>query len=127
MIVVLVLAGVAIGVPLGIYGHWSGWGFGLGWWGKPTPARVLEVTPLTGAVMKGHADYAMVEQSHRVHLLLELQPDGGEPYRASAVSWSQAGGSWAGRTVVTRVSRTRPSRVHVPRNASDAAQADETY
>ena len=41
LVIVLVLAGIAIGVPLGVYGHWSGWGFGLGWWGKPTPARVL--------------------------------------------------------------------------------------
>jgi hypothetical protein len=29
---------------------------------------VLEVTPLTGAVMTGHADDAMVEQAHRVQL-----------------------------------------------------------
>ena len=39
LVIVLVLAGIAIGVPLGVYGHWSGWGFGLGWWAKPTPAR----------------------------------------------------------------------------------------
>ena len=49
MTVALVLVGLAVGVPLGIYGRWAGWGFGLGWWGRPTPARVLEVTPLTGA------------------------------------------------------------------------------
>jgi hypothetical protein len=118
---------VAIGVPLGVYGHWSGWGFGLGWWGKPTPARVLDVTPLKGAVMKGHADYAMVEQAHRVQVDLEVQPEGGEPYRSSAVTWSQAGESWAGRTIVARVSRTRPTRVHVPRNAPDAPEADGSY
>ena len=41
LVIVLVLAGIAIGGPLGVYGHCSGWGFGLGWWAKPTPARGL--------------------------------------------------------------------------------------
>ena len=116
----LVIVGIAVGVPLGIYGRWSGWGFGLGWWGRPTPARVTAVALLKGAALKGHADYGMVEQAHRVQLDLEVLPSEGEPYGASAITWSRSGESWSGRTVMARVSRTRPRRVHVPKDAVDA-------
>jgi hypothetical protein len=124
---VLMVAGVAIGVPLGVYGRWSGWGFGLGWWGRPTPARVLEVRPLTGAHMEGGAEWAVTEASHRVAVQLSVEPVGGEPYRASAITWQASGESLDGRTVLARVSRTRRTRVHVPRDAVDAPEGDGTY
>ena len=88
---------------------------------------MLEATPLKGAVMQGHADHAMVEQAHRVQLTLEVQPESGSPYRASAITWSRAGESWAGRTIETRVSRTRSSRVHVPKDAPDVPAGEGTY
>jgi hypothetical protein len=125
LIPALVFGGLAVGVPLGIYGRWAGWGFGLGWWGRPTPARVLEVTPLTGAVLTGHSEQTLVEQSHRVALRLEVQAD--PPYETTTIGWQPAGDHLGGRTVVARVSRTRPTRVHVPRNAPEAPEADGTY
>ena len=123
----LVIVGIAVGVPLGIYGRWSGWGFGLGWWGRETPVRVLTEMPLTGAQMKGGADWAVTEAAHRVQLDLEVLAPEVEPYDATAVTWSRSGESWSGRTVVARVSRTRPRRVHVPRDAPDAPEGDGTY
>jgi hypothetical protein len=123
----LVLAGVAIGVPLGVYGRWAGWGFGLGWWGRPTPARVLAVTPVTGAVLKGHSEQTLTEQAHRVAVDLEVQPAGGSPYRTSTITWQPSGDHLAGRTVVARVSRTRPARVYVPKRAVPAPEPDGTY
>jgi hypothetical protein len=124
---VLVLAGLAIGVPIGVYGRWAGWGFGLGWWGRSTPARVIEVTPVSGALMKGGAEWAVTEASHRVRVDLEVQPPGGSAYRASAIAWQPSGESLSGRTVMARVSRTRPGRVHVPKGAPDAPGADGSY
>lgn len=127
MIVWLVIIGLAVGVPLGIYGRWSGWGFGLGWWGRPTPVRVLNETPLTGAQMKGGAEWAVTEAAHRVQLELEVIAPEVEPYRAETITWSRSGESWSARTVVGRVSRTRPRRVHVPRNAADVPEDDGAY
>ena len=83
----LVIVGIAVGVPLGIYGRWSGWGFGLGWWGRPTPVRVLKETPLTGAQMKGGAEWAVTEAAHRVLLELEVLAPEVEPYDAEAITW----------------------------------------
>ena len=123
--VILALAGCAIGVPLGIYGRWAGWGFGLGWWGKPTPVRVLKVTPLTGAELKGHSEQSLVEQAHRVALRLEVQAD--PAYETSTIGWQPAGEHLGGRTLMARVSRTRPKRVHVPRYATDAPEPDGSY
>jgi hypothetical protein len=127
ILVLLALAGVAVGVPLGVYGRWSGWGFGLGWWGTPTPARVLEVTPLTGAVLTGHSDQSLVEQRHRVDLRLSVELPDGEAYEASTIAWQEAGDDLTGRTLVARVSRTRPQRVYVPKDAPDAAAEDGRY
>jgi hypothetical protein len=110
----LVLLGVAIGVPIGIYGRWSGWGFGLGWWGRPTPARVKAMVPLTGALMKGGADWAITEASHRVRLDLEVQPPGGPAYPAAAITFLPGTQNPTGETIEVRVSRSRPTRVHVP-------------
>jgi hypothetical protein len=126
-LLLLVLAGVAVGVPLGAYGRWAGWGFGLGWWGTPTPARVLEVRPLAGAAMKGHSEQSLVEQAHRVAVDLEVQPPDGERYRATAITWQRSGEGLGGRTVLARVSRTRPARVFVPKDAVDAAEGDGSY
>ena len=123
----LVIVGLAVGVPLGIYGRWSGWGFGLGWWGRPTPVRVVAENPLAGAEMKGGAEWAVTEAAHRVELELEVLAPEVEPYSASTITWSPSSGSWSGRTVVARVSRTRPRRVHVPRDAPDAPEGDGTY
>jgi len=123
----LVIVGIAIGAPLGIYGRWSGWGFGLGWWGRPTPVRVLAETPLAGAQMKGGADRAVTESAHRVQLDLEVLAPEVEPYDASTITWSRSGDSWSARTVVARVSRTRPRRVHVPKDAVDVPGGDGTY
>jgi hypothetical protein len=124
-VVFLVLAGCAIGVPLGIYGRWSGWGFGLGWWGRPTPARVTKVTPLTGAVLTGHSEQSLTEQSHRVLLDLEVLAD--PPYEATTIGWQRSGDHLGDRSLMARVSRTRPSRVHVPRNAPEAPAPDGGY
>jgi hypothetical protein len=115
IVTLLVLAGIAIGVPLGVYGRWAGWGFGLGWWGRPVPARVVRVQALTGATMEGGAEWAVRETAHRVEVELEVEPPGGEPYRASAIAWQPSGEDLTGRTVTARVSRTRPSRVHLGR------------
>ncbi len=125
LVTVLVLLGLAVGVPLGIYGRWSGWGFGLGWWGTPTPVRVLEVRPLTGAVLEGHSEQTLVERAHRVAVDLEVQAD--PPYRTTAITWQPSGDHLGGKKLVARVSRTRPPRVHVPRNAPDAPEPDGTY
>ena len=116
LVTVLVLAGIAVGVPLGVYGRWSGWGFGLGWWGVATPARVVQVTPLAGARMRGHSEQSLVEQTHRVALTLEVRPPGGEPYEATAVAWQGPTDTLAGRTLTVRVSHTRPGRVFVPKD-----------
>jgi hypothetical protein len=110
-----------------MYGRWAGWGFGLGWWGRPTPARVTAVTPLSGAVMKGGAEWAVTESAHRVRADLEVTPEGGAPYRASTITWQPSGTSLSGRTVLAMVSRTRPDRVFVPRNAVDAPEPDGRY
>lgn len=123
----LVIVGIAVGVPLGIYGRWSGWGFGLSWWGRPTPVRVLKETPLTGAQMKGGAAWAVTEAAHRVQLDLEVLAREVEPYRATAITWSRAGASWSERTVVARVSRTRPRRVHIPGDAAEVPEGDGRY
>lgn len=120
----LALAGAAIGVPLGMYGRWSGWGFGLGWWGRPTPVRVRKVTPLAGAFLTGHSDQSLRERAHRVAVDLDVLPDG-RP--ATTVTWQQAGDDLTGRTLLARVSRTRPGRVFVPRDAVDAPEPDGTY
>ncbi len=77
--------------------------------------------------MKGGAEWAVTEAAHRVELELEVLAPEVEPYRASTITWSPSSGSWSGRTVVARVSRTRPRRVHVPRDAPDAPEADGTY
>ena len=88
---------MAIGVPLGVYGRWAGWGFGLGWWGRPTPARVIEVHPARpGPCWRGHSEQSLVEQSHRVVVELEVEPPAGEPYAASSTTWQQAGDQLAG-------------------------------
>ena len=123
----LVIVGIAVGVPLGIYGRWSGWGFGLGWWGRPTPVRVLTETALTGAQMKGGAEWAVTEAAHRVQLELEVLAPEVEAYDATAITWSRSGESWSGRTVLARVSRTRPRRVHVPRGAPEVPEDDGRY
>ena len=125
LVPLLVLTGLAVGVPLGIYGRWSGWGFGLGWWGRPTPARVLEVTPLRGAVLQGPSEQRLVEQSHRV--LLRLQVEADPPYEATTIGWQRSGDHLGGRTLLARVSRTRPARVFVPKDAPDADEPAATY
>ena len=126
-LLLLALAGVAIGVPLGAYGRWAGWGFGLGWWGRPTPATVLEVTPLTGAALTGHSEQSLTEQRHRVALRLSVAPPGGVAYPASTITWQEAGDHLGGRTIVARVSRTRPARVYVPKGADEVPEGDGTY
>ena len=123
----LALAGVAVGLPLGIYGRWSGWGFGLGWWGEPTPVRVLEVTPLTGAALTGHSEQSLREQAHRVDLRLSVEPTDGEAYEARCIAWQRSGEDLTGHRLVARVSRTRPQRVYVPKDAPEAAEEDGTY
>lgn len=122
-----VMIGMGLGVGLGMYGRWAGWGFGLGWWGTPTPARVVGVTPLSGAVMKGGAEWAVRESSHRVLVDLVVEPPGAAPYPASTITWVPAGASLSGRTVLARVSRTRPDRVFLPRPVADAPEADGRY
>lgn len=125
LIVVLVLAGLAVGVPLGIYGRWSGWGFGLGWWGRPTPVEVRKVTPLAGARLTGHSERALVERAHRV--LLDLFVDAEPPYEASTISWQEAGDHLGGKRLVARISRTRPKRVFVPRDAVEAEEQEGVF
>ncbi len=125
LVALLVLIGLAVGVPLGAYGRWAGWGFGLGWWGRPTPARVLAVRPLAGARLKGRSESSLVEQAHRVAVDLELHAD--PPRRATAITWQAPTDTLVGRTVEARVSRTRPARVHVPRDLDDAPEPDGTY
>jgi hypothetical protein len=120
VVVVLVILGFAIGVPLGVYGQWAGWGFGLGWWGRPTPARVKHQVPLVGALMKGGADWAITEATHRVRLDMEVRPGGGEPYEASAITFLPGTTDLTGQVIEARVSRTRRTRVHVRRGVSPA-------
>jgi hypothetical protein len=127
ILLLVALAGVAVGVPLGAYGRWAGWGFGLGWWGTPTPVRVTEVRPLTGAAMRGGAEWAVTEAAHRVAVDVEVQPEGGEPYEATTITWQPSGQDLTGRTVVARVSRTRPRRVFVAKEAAAAPEGDGTY
>lgn len=124
---VLTLAGVALGIGLGVYGRWAGWGFGLGRWGRPTPARVVGVRPLTGAQLTNAADWAQTEKAHRVAVDLEVHPAGRAPYRATAITWLAAGDHLGGRTVTGRVSRTRPGRVHLGRDPEPVAEADGRY
>jgi hypothetical protein len=127
VVVAVVLAGIVASVALGVYGRWAGWGFGLAWWGRPTPARVRAVTPLRGAAMAGHSEQSLAEQAHRVLLDLTVEPSGADPYEATAIAWQAAGDHLSGRTLVARVSRTRPTRVHVPRNASAVPQPEGGY
>jgi hypothetical protein len=127
VLLLLALAGVAFGVPLAAYGRWAGWGLGLGWWGTPTPARVAAVRPLTGAAMTGGAEWAVTEKAHRVAVDLEVQPPGRDAYEATAITWQPSGEELTGRTVVARVSRTRPQRVFVPKDVAAAPEGDGTY
>jgi hypothetical protein len=127
ILLLLVLAGVAVGVPLGAYGRWAGWGFGLRWWGRPTPAQVLEVTPLAGARLTGHSEQSLSEQWHRVALRLSVTPPGAAAHSASAIAWQAGGDHLGGRTIMVRVSRTRPGRVFVPKGAAEAPAGDGTY
>ena len=120
---VVALIAVAVATALGAYGRWAGWGFGLGWWGRPTPAQVRSVEPLTGALMKGGAPWAMREARHRVRARLEVQPGDGAPYEAATITWQAATAPLAGRRVTVRVSRTRPHRVHL--SAAAAAASDD--
>ena len=112
LVVVLLSVGVA---GLVSYGRWAGWGFGLGWWGRPTPAQVLSVQPLKGALMQGGAPWAMKMVRQRCQARLEVQPAGGAPYDATAIVWAEPTATMAGPEITARVSRTRPRRVLVPR------------
>ena len=121
----LVLVGVLAGVALGAYGRWAGWGFGLGWWGRTVPARVLAVRPLSGATLRGGREPTLRETSHRVAVDLDVLAE--VPYRATAITWVAAGDSLSGRTLEARVSRTRPARVFVPRDAGDTPEPHGRY
>ena len=72
LIVAAVLLVVVI--DLALYGRWAGWSFGLRWWGRPTPAQVLSIEPLRGALMKGGAPWAMREARPRVRATVGGQP-----------------------------------------------------
>lgn len=122
-VIVLAVVVVAVAGAAATYGRWAGWGFGLGWWGRPTPAQVRSVEPLTGALMKGGAPWAMREARHRVRAKLEVQPGDSAPYEAAAITWQATNAPLAGRRVTVRVSRTRPRRVHLSAVAA-AASAD---
>lgn len=122
----LVLVAVAAAVGLAAYGRWAGWGFGLGWWGRPTPARVLSVEPLRGAVMKGGAPWAVREARHRVRATVEVHPEGRmKPYETTTITWQGATEPLAGTDVTVYVSRTRRPRVFLPRGAATAPGRDE--
>lgn len=100
------------------YARWSGWGFGLGWWGRPMPARVLSVDPLEGALMKGGAPWAMDVARQRGRGRVEVHPPGGEPYTTTTIVWQVPTTSLAGQEVTVRVSRTRPGRVLIARSGT---------
>ena len=124
---VLVVVVVAVALDVTVYGRWAGWSFGLRWWGRPTPAQVLSVEPLRGALMKGGAPWAVREARHRVRATVEVQPPGGAPYRTTAVTWRGATEPLAGEAVTVRVSRTRRNRIWLPRgDAGAAAPTDPT-
>ena len=103
-----------------VFGHWAGWSFGLRWWGRPTPAQVLSVEPLRGALMKGGAPWAVREARHRVRATVEVQPPGDAPYRTTTVTWQEATGSLAGHPATVRVSLTRRNRIWLPRGGAGA-------
>ena len=50
-----------IGGPLGVYGHWSGWGFGLGWWAKATQARGLASRAGSGGALSARSPPSVAE------------------------------------------------------------------
>lgn len=119
VVTVVALLGVALAAALAAYGRWAGWSFGLRWWGRPTPAQVLSVDPLRGAVMKGGAPWAMREARHRVRATLEVHPEGRmQPYEASTITWRAANEPLAGEDVTCFVARTRRGRVFLPRGAA---------
>lgn len=120
-VIILAVVVVAVAGAAATYGRWAGWGFGLGWWGRPTPAQVRSVEPLTGALMKGGAPWAVREARHRVRADLEVQPGDSAPYEAAAITWLAANAPLAGRRVIVRVSRTRPRRVHLSAVAAAAS------
>lgn len=122
----LVIVGIAVGVPLGIYGRWSA---------SSGPLLVGTGDARSGAdrdAPDGGGDEAAGQTGPS-----PKRPTGAarargsgpevEPYDATAVTWSRSGQSWPGRTVVARVSHTRPRRVHVPRDAADVPEGDGTY
>lgn len=103
-----------VALDLVLFGLWAGWSFGLRWWGRPTPAQVLSVEPLRGALMKGGAPWAVREARHRVRATVEVQPPGDAPYRTTTITWQEPTGSLAGLPATVRVSRTRPGRIWLP-------------
>ena len=126
MSVAVVLFLVVLAVGLVAYGRWAGWSFGLRWWGRPTPARVLRVDPLKGARMKGGAPWAVTEARHRVRATLEVHPEGRmKPYEATTITWHGATEPLAGEDVTCFVARTRRGRVFLPRGAATAPRRDE--
>lgn len=127
MTVALVIGAVVViaVADLVIFGRWAGWSFGLRWWGRPTPAQVLSVEPLRGALMKGGAPWAVREARHRVRATVEVQPPGGAPYRTTTITWQAATEPLAGLPADVHVSRTRPRRVWLPRGgAAEAGRID---
>lgn len=125
-VVALVLIAAVVGGGVA-YGRWAGWGFGLGWWGRPTPAQVRKVEPLKGALMKGGAPWAVREARHRVRAHLDIHPPTRASYVTSTITWVDAGGSPVGRDVTVRASRTRNGRVHLsPAAAATPSPEDPT-
>lgn len=126
MTAALIIACVVLVVALDLvlFGRWAGWSFGLRWWGRPSPAQILSVEPLRGALMKGGAPWAVREARHRVRATVEVQPPGDVPYRTTTVTWQAATEPLAGHPATVRVSRTRPRRIWLPRGAADAGRID---
>lgn len=126
MSVAVALFLVVLAAGLVAYGRWAGWSFGLRWWGRPTPARVLRVEPLKGALMKGGAPWAVTEARHRVRATLEVHPEGRmKPYEATTITWHGATEPLAGTEVTCFVARTRRGRVFLPRGAGVTSRRDE--
>ena len=111
---------LVVAIDLVLFGHWAGWSFGLRWWGRATPAQVLSVEPLRGALMKGGAPWAMREARHRVRATVEVQPPGDVPYRTTTITWHEANAPLAGLPATVRVSRTRRNRIWLPRGTAGA-------
>lgn len=120
ILVVVGLVCLVVALAIAAYGRWAGWGFGLGWWGRPTPAQIRSVEPLRGALMKGGAPWAVRESRHRVRAHLDVHPPTRASYVTTTITWQEPADSLVGRNVTVRASRTRNSRVHL---SSDAAAA----